>query len=120
LLKIITFLKIRKFIVNNRSLQFLSKSWKVNELLIALKLASQTYSNLKPAIKKTRQNLSFNEKVEEKVNERLQKLIDANLAKDSFLSIIAHDLKSPFNALIGISEILMNNWETLSEEINLN
>jgi two-component system, sensor histidine kinase and response regulator len=106
---------IRKFIVNNRSLQFLSKSWTVNELNIALKIASQTYSNLKPAVKKTRQNLSLNEKVEEKVNKRLQKLIDANLAKDSFLSIIAHDLKSPFNALIGISEILMNNWETLTD-----
>jgi two-component system, sensor histidine kinase and response regulator len=96
-------------------LQFLSKSWTVNELNIALKIASQTYSNLKPAVKKTRQNLSLNEKVEEKVNKRLQKLIDANLAKDSFLSIIAHDLKSPFNALIGISEILMNNWETLTD-----
>lgn len=107
--------QIRKFIANNRSLLFLSKPWTVNELNISLKIASQTYSNLKPVIKKTRHNLSSNEKFEKKVNERLQKLIDANLAKDSFLSIIAHDLKSPFNALLGISEILLNNWETLTE-----
>jgi signal transduction histidine kinase len=113
------FSQIRKFIVNNRSLQFLSKPWTVNELNIALKIASQTYSNLKPITKKTRHNLSFNEKVEEKVNERLQKLIDANLAKDSFLSIIAHDLKSPFNALLGISEILLDNWKTLNERDKL-
>jgi signal transduction histidine kinase len=112
-------LQIRKFIVNNRTLQFLSKPWTANELTIALKLASQAYSNLKPVIKKTRHTLSFNEKVEEKVNERLQKLIDANLAKDSFLSIIAHDLKSPFNALLGISEILLENWKNLTDRDKL-
>jgi signal transduction histidine kinase len=112
-------LQVRKFIVNNRTLQFLSKPWTANELTIALKLASQAYSNLKPVIKKTRHTLSFNEKVEEKVNERLQKLIDANLAKDSFLSIIAHDLKSPFNALLGISEILLENWKNLTDRDKL-
>lgn len=111
--------QIRKYIGNNRSLQFLSKPWTINELSISLKIASQAYSNLKPVIRKTRHNPSFNEKVEEKVNERLQKLIDANLAKDSFLSIIAHDLKSPFNALLGISEILLENWKTLTDKDKL-
>ncbi len=55
-------------------------------------------------------------RIEEKVNESLQKLIDANLAKDQFLSIIAHDLKSPFQVLLGVSEMLLEDWEKLDEK----
>lgn len=61
-----------------------------------------------------------NEKeIEEKVNESLQKLIDSNMAKDQFLSIIAHDLKSPFQALIGVADILMNDWDNMNDEHKL-
>jgi two-component system, sensor histidine kinase and response regulator len=41
-------------------------------------------------------------------------LVKSNLDKDKFLSIIAHDLKSPFSGLLGISEIIANHLEELT------
>jgi len=48
-----------------------------------------------------------------KTNEELQVL---HLSKDKFFSIIAHDLRSPFQSLLGFSEILANEIDTLSNE----
>jgi len=39
-----------------------------------------------------------------------------NSTKDRLFSIVAHDLKNPFNAMMGFSEILHNNYSELSED----
>lgn len=45
-----------------------------------------------------------------------KKLKKLNATKDKFFSIIAHDLKNPFNVLIGISDLLRNEKEITDSE----
>ncbi|MDP2036970.1 MAG: tetratricopeptide repeat protein [Ignavibacteria bacterium] len=49
----------------------------------------------------------------QRLNEQLKEVIST---KDKFFSIIAHDLKSPFQGLLGYSQILSTEYSTLTEE----
>ena len=43
------------------------------------------------------------------INNELQRLLQLNSDKDRFISILAHDLRSPFTALLGLSDLLIEN-----------
>lgn len=49
-------------------------------------------------------------------NKKLQEL---NAVKDTFFRLIAHDLKTPFNAIFGYTDMLKEEFENLSEEEKL-
>ncbi|MDZ7767269.1 MAG: tetratricopeptide repeat-containing sensor histidine kinase [Melioribacteraceae bacterium] len=51
-----------------------------------------------------------------KLIESEKRLKELNKTKDLFFSIIAHDLKGPFNSLLGITEMLSEDINILSEE----
>ncbi len=58
-------------------------------------------------------NIKINE---DKLTEYSKILENENKAKDKYFSIIAHDLRSPFTGLIGLTEVLSTNLDYLSSE----
>jgi PAS domain S-box-containing protein len=53
---------------------------------------------------------------ETKLKEYATQLENLNATKDKFFSIIAHDLKNPFNAILGFSRILYNDYQELNDD----
>ncbi|QYY35654.1 ATP-binding protein [Ruficoccus sp. ZRK36] len=48
-----------------------------------------------------------------------KELLESNRTKDTFFSIIAHDLRNPFNAILGYSYILSEDYENYDDEERL-
>ncbi|HPE75115.1 MAG TPA: HAMP domain-containing sensor histidine kinase [Draconibacterium sp.] len=111
--------RIQESIGSVNTMQFLTNTWNSDNFKTAIEIATQSLTKLPIQGNTENQILISTEKEPEKLEEHIHKLMDANMAKDSFLSIIAHDLKGPFFSLLGISEILLNEWENLTEESKL-
>jgi ligand-binding sensor domain-containing protein/signal transduction histidine kinase len=56
---------------------------------------------------------------EEKVKEYADELNQSNQTKDKFFSIIAHDLKNPFFILLGFSDLILTEYDELTDEERL-
>ncbi len=54
--------------------------------------------------------------IEEQSRKYTEELKRLNETKDKFLSLVSHDLKSPFNSIMGYTEILKNEYKDLSTE----
>jgi signal transduction histidine kinase len=75
-------------------------------------LAIETLSNLATV-------LIHKTQVNEDMNQSKLKLQEDLTTKDKFFSIIAHDLRSPFNSFMGFTELLADKNNTLSEKDKL-
>lgn len=68
----------------------------------------------------THQDITRRKRAEEELIESNRKLEEMNAAKDKFFSIIAHDLRSPFNSILGFTELISEqvqekNYENLEQ-----
>ncbi len=55
-------------------------------------------------------------KAEELLARQKEELKELNMMKDKFLSILAHDLKNPFTNLYSMSDLVIRNYQDLTEE----
>ncbi|MFH1118185.1 MAG: ATP-binding protein [Bacteroidota bacterium] len=65
---------------------------------------------------KVAEDITEKKKAEEAIRKYSEDLRESNASKDKMFSIIAHDLRTPFNGLLAFSDILSNDYDSLSKE----
>jgi len=60
-------------------------------------------------------DISLRKKAEEDLQKTTQNLVKLNETKDRFISIISHDLRTPFSSILGFTDLLLND-ETLTPD----
>lgn len=61
-------------------------------------------------------DISIRKSNEKKLQEQTELLHELNTTKDKFFTIIAHDLKGPFGSILGITELLVKEYHSLTED----
>jgi len=65
---------------------------------------------------KAEKEISYRRQAEESLKEREKELKELNLWKDEIFTILAHDLRSPYQGLLGYLEMLLQDYDELDDD----
>ncbi len=63
-------------------------------------------------------NISLRKKAEEDLIKTTENLVKLNETKDKFISIVSHDLRTPFSSILGFTDLLLTDEELTDDEKN--
>lgn len=115
-------IKFRKFIENfknrniNPHLEQKVVLWNDKEIYLELSNSYITLHDNNEYLFSIFRDMTQKKNMELELIESAKKLRELNATKDIFFSIISHDLKSPFNSILGFSNVLSTDFDSLPKE----